>query len=179
MSNVQLKNCQRCCTSPVICPHQPFLYLWTTIPSRQHNINRVQHGIWSAGVCRAMSDKRWEEIYRLAGLSYNWKLIWGHEGAAASNIIRIQDVSALDLYRTTEKQVYGHWCLKLMVKTLETSHKEKNNLKTLQTPSLKYSVQLYKIYWVLMYHLVMSSSLSSVSFLDTSVEDRADNCMAI
>lgn len=33
-----------------------------------------------------------------------------------------------------------------MAKTLETSHKEKNNLKTLQTALLKYSVQLHKIY---------------------------------
>ena len=118
MSNVQLKDCWLCCTSPVICPYHPSYISVDHNTQKPTHHQRVQHGIKSDGSSgqRQIKDER-----KLKGLGHNWKLIYGHEGALASNIKQILEVSTLDSHRTAEKM-----CLKFL-KTVKV-----NNLKTFQ-----------------------------------------------
>lgn len=102
MSNVQLKDCQLCCSSPVICPYHIFLYLWTTMPSRQHNINRVQHGIWSPGVSGQSQIRDERKSYRLPSLTHKWKLIRGQKEHRHQIFTKFSKESISGIHRTTE-----------------------------------------------------------------------------
>lgn len=72
------------------------------MPSRQHNINRVQHGIRSPGVSGQSQIRDERKSYRLPSLTHNWKLIQGQKEHRHQIFTKFSKESISGIHRTTE-----------------------------------------------------------------------------
>lgn len=133
------------------------------MPSRQHNINRVQHGIWSPGVSGQSQIRDERKSYRLPSLTHNWKLIRGQKEHRHQIFTKFSKESISGIHRTTEIALHIMLQLKKRVHANPPSPKQTNPKQ-----SCKQTKNKYCKWSCIIFRIVNFTSLSTFNITEKS-----------